>query len=178
MPVPNILAGTASGTTAQLDANFSYLSALVENLGSAITVSSGSVGIGGSPLVPFHVRAASSVLAMLTRSSDVTVNGASGVEMELGALSGATPVSAATMGAVLDNPATAGYLYLKTLTGGVLTEKLRVDTSGNMTVMVPATPPGLVTNRTMVMNLTSDTNLRISVRGSDGVTRAANITLA
>jgi len=30
----------------------------------------------------------------------------------------------------------------------------------------------------MVFNLTSNTNLRVSVRGSDGVTRTANITLA
>jgi hypothetical protein len=30
----------------------------------------------------------------------------------------------------------------------------------------------------MVFNLTSNTNLRISVRGTDGTTRTANITLA
>jgi hypothetical protein len=29
----------------------------------------------------------------------------------------------------------------------------------------------------MVFNLTSNTNLRISVRGSDGVTRTTNLTL-
>lgn len=41
-----------------------------------------------------------------------------------------------------------------------------------------ATPPTLGTNLEAVWNLTSDTNLRVSVRGSDGTTRTANITLA
>ena len=58
------------------------------------------------------------------------------------------------------------------------TERLRIDSSGNLISTAPTTPPTLSTNGTMVFNLTSDTNLRISVRGSDGVTRTANITLA
>jgi hypothetical protein len=68
--------------------------------------------------------------------------------------------------------------------GGFLTfytagsERTRIDTSGNLIQSAPTTPPSLATNRTMVFNLTSDTNLRVSVRGSDGVTRTANITLA
>jgi hypothetical protein len=38
-------------------------------------------------------------------------------------------------------------------------------------------PPPLTANLHCVMNLTSNTNLRISVRGTDGTTRVANITL-
>jgi hypothetical protein len=57
-------------------------------------------------------------------------------------------------------------------------ERLRIDTSGNLISTVPATPPTLAANSQMVFNLTSDTNLRISVRGTDGTTRTANITLA
>ena len=57
-------------------------------------------------------------------------------------------------------------------------EYFRIDGSGNMIPTLTATAPSLGTNRQMVFNLTSDTNLRISVRGADGTTRTANITLA
>lgn len=57
-------------------------------------------------------------------------------------------------------------------------ECLRLDSSGNAISKVPATPPTLAANSQMVFNLTSNTNLRVSVRGTDGVTRVANITLA
>jgi hypothetical protein len=58
------------------------------------------------------------------------------------------------------------------------TERARIDASGNLIQSAPTTPPSLATNGQMVFNLTSNTNLRVSVRGSDGVTRTANITLA
>jgi hypothetical protein len=58
------------------------------------------------------------------------------------------------------------------------TERMRLDASGNLIQSPPTTPPTLATNGQMVFNLTSNTNLRVSVRGSDGVTRTANITLA
>jgi hypothetical protein len=58
------------------------------------------------------------------------------------------------------------------------TERARIDSSGNLIQSAPTTPPLLATNGQMVFNLTSNTNLRVSVRGSDGVTRTANITLS
>ena len=69
------------------------------------------------------------------------------------------------------------------------TEVAVVDTAGAKRLrMIPstfdivsrltATPPSLGTNLDAVWNLTSDTNLRVSVRGSDGTTRTANLTLA
>ena len=57
-------------------------------------------------------------------------------------------------------------------------ESARIDSSGNLIQSAPTTAPTLATNGTMVFNLTSNTNLRVSVRGSDGVTRTANLTLA
>jgi hypothetical protein len=57
-------------------------------------------------------------------------------------------------------------------------ERARIDSSGNLIQSAPTTPPSLAANGQMVFNLTSNTNLRVSVRGSDGVTRTANITLA
>jgi hypothetical protein len=72
---------------------------------------------------------------------------------------------------------TAGLSGTVVISAGT-TERLRIDSSGNSISSPPATPPTLATNGQMVMNLTSNTNLRISVRGSDGTTRVANITLA
>lgn len=63
-------------------------------------------------------------------------------------------------------------------TGTGVPERMRLDASGNLIQSAPTTPPTLATNGQMVFNLTSNTNLRVSVRGSDGVTRTANITLA
>lgn len=64
--------------------------------------------------------------------------------------------------------------------GGAVTlsKVLEVDTSGNLIAKVNTSAPTLVENSNMTFSLTSNTNLRISVRGTDGVTRVANITLA
>jgi hypothetical protein len=73
-----------------------------------------------------------------------------------------------------------GRLVFSTTADGASapTERARIDSSGNLIQSAPTTPPTLATNGQMVFNLTSNTNLRVSVRGSDGVTRTANITLA
>lgn len=74
----------------------------------------------------------------------------------------------------------SGAITLSTRPAGVgasLTQRVRIDGVGNLIQSAPTTPPTLATNGQMVFNLTSNTNLRVSVRGSDGVTRTANITL-
>jgi hypothetical protein len=73
-----------------------------------------------------------------------------------------------------------GRLVFSTTADGASspTERMRIDSSGNVIHSAPATAPTLATNGQMVFNLTSNTNLRVSVRGSDGVTRTADITLA
>lgn len=58
------------------------------------------------------------------------------------------------------------------------TERIRVDQSGNVVKTVTASAPTLLSNNKMVFSLPSDTQLQISVRGSDGVTRTANIALS
>ncbi len=57
-------------------------------------------------------------------------------------------------------------------------EFARIDASGNLIHEAPAVVPSLARNQSIVMNLTSNTNLRISARGSDGTTRVVNLTLA
>lgn len=54
---------------------------------------------------------------------------------------------------------------------------LTITTGGNIISSPPASAPTLA-NGQMSINLTSDTNLRFTVRGSDGVLRTANLTLA
>lgn len=91
---------------------------------------------------------------------------------------GAT-IAAQVDGTAADN-SMPGRIVISTTPTGSSTpvERVRIDAAGNTIRVLQTTAPSLATNRQMVMNLTSDTNLRISVRGSDGVTRVANITLA
>ncbi len=58
------------------------------------------------------------------------------------------------------------------------TDRLVLDVSGNPIFTPSATPATLTTNGQLTVNATSNTNLRFSYRGSDGVTRIANLTLA
>jgi hypothetical protein len=55
--------------------------------------------------------------------------------------------------------------------------RARFDTTGPE-MWLPTSAKSLTTNSHMTFTLTSNTNLRFSVRGSDGTTRVANITLA
>lgn len=63
--------------------------------------------------------------------------------------------------------------------GGATTERLRITSDGHIIALsATTTPPTLATNGQWVMTPTSNTNMRISYRGSDGTTRVGNITLA
>lgn len=53
-----------------------------------------------------------------------------------------------------------------------------IDSGGNIITNVKTTAPSLSANQQMVFALTSNTNLRVLVRGTDGVTRSANLTLS
>ena len=58
------------------------------------------------------------------------------------------------------------------------TDRFYIDPSGNTIFTISSTPPTLSANSQLTVNATSNTNLRFSYRGSDGVTRVANLTLA
>ena len=62
------------------------------------------------------------------------------------------------------------------MAGGIL--RMRIDTNGNVIQTAPASPPALTAANQLALNMTSNTNLRISGRGSDGTTRVVNLTLA
>jgi hypothetical protein len=58
------------------------------------------------------------------------------------------------------------------------TAALDLDSSGNVIAKVNGTAPTLTVNSTMSFELTSNTNLKIFVRGTDGTTRSVSLTLA
>ena len=130
-----IFAGSAGGTTAQLDSNFSDL---YQTFGGGYR------------------------LGYIADSDVFTVGGSSYANYGLTSLAALVGLS--------------GYSGLALFTASVA--RLSIDGSGNISMFAPSTPPALAVNQTIVINLTSNTNLRISARGSDGVTRVANITLA
>lgn len=57
-------------------------------------------------------------------------------------------------------------------------ERMRIDASGNQINIPSNTAPTLTVNGQFNITPTTNTNARISYRGSDGVTRTADITLA
>lgn len=58
------------------------------------------------------------------------------------------------------------------------TERARIDASGNFIHQVNGSAPSLSTNSTMSFELTSNTSLKVVVRGTDGVTRSVSLTLS
>ena len=106
---------------------------------------------------------------------------------------GVTPVNMLTIGTGTFNASTvsgSSSLYSTVAQGLVIladglavatrggVNKLIANSAGDIISSVTGTAPSLTDNGYMVFNLTSNTNLRVSVRGSDGVTRTANLTLA
>lgn len=88
----------------------------------------------------------------------------------------------ASLGYLLFQNTTAGLIYTN---GGVPlvfgtsgNERMRIDSSGNLIYRVNGTAPTLSTNSTMSFELTSNTSLKIVVRGTDGTTRSVSLTLA
>lgn len=58
------------------------------------------------------------------------------------------------------------------------TERMRVDGAGNTVTTLTSTVPTLTGTMQMVFNRVSDTQVRLSMRGTDGVTRSTTLTLA
>jgi hypothetical protein len=149
----------------------------VVNLGSGQLYkdASGNVGIGAAPTAGYKldVYNASNNLVVIRSAST------SSASLELAANNNTPGVGGLN---IQQNSANDAYIFnlssAKMVFGTSGLERMQIDSSGNMIPIAQTTPPTLATNQQMVFNLTSNTNLRISVRGSDGTTRVANITLA
>lgn len=133
---------------------------------SAVELPTGSVGsLSGGPVNHAFISAN----AYATGSSDPAFAtwkyAASGVAQLL-------EVGGANLLALRQAP--SGLVDANIVWGDLMT----LDTNGNLVHTAPAVAPALTASGQMVFNLTSNTNLRVSVRGTDGVTRVANLTLA
>jgi hypothetical protein len=150
---------TFNASTGQPEVGFSLATASANSLG--IFGSGGNVGIGGTPSAALHVQRTSANsevrISTFTSGSPVLRLNAEGVN------GGSITYDRASTTLILES-------------GGV--NAIRIDASGNAITNVNTAAPTLSTNQQMVFALTSNTNLRISVRGTDGTTRVANITLA
>lgn len=92
--------------------------------------SSGYVGIGTtSPGSPLSVLSSISTAQGIYRNTDVSVAGAAGVTLELGALVGTTPTPAAQIVTVLDD-ANSGNMRFGTRSSGTVTERARINSAG------------------------------------------------
>lgn len=67
--------------------------------------------------------------------------------------------------------------YYTVLSDGFGTWKAYWDPNDNFVTKLTSTAPTLNTNKTMTFELTSNTSLKISVRGTDGTTRSVSLTL-
>jgi hypothetical protein len=82
-----------------------------------------------------------------------------------------------------DSGTTLGHVRLGSASGAMLfysgnSEKMRITAAGDLIHQVNGTAPTLSTNSTMSFELTSNTSLKIVVRGTDGTTRSVSLTLA
>ena len=121
--------------------------------------SSGNFGIGtSSPGAKLDVFSSGATLARFTRDL------ATDVVLQFGADNDGPIIEA------------AGVSTLRFFTSAG--ERMRLDASGNLIYQVNGTAPTLSTNSTMSFELTSNTSLKIVVRGTDGTTRSVSLTLA
>lgn len=164
----------ASDTTpslVDLDANFTE----VYQVRSLANVSSGKLGWFATPSVQWQVTLASGAGSPWVGIDQAVDN----PYIVLQRWSG----SGSTYGGARFKGTGNGAVVLETAPDAAIgsqtfTEALRVDSSRNLIPTLQTSAPSLSSSGQMVFTLTSNTNLRISVRGSDGTTRTANITLA
>jgi hypothetical protein len=130
-----ISAGTTSGTALNMAGDTSGVLQLATNGSTtAITVdTSQNVGIGtASPTYKLHVANSGFPALGVFRDLDVGSVGTAGQGIEFGARSGSTFTPGATITGFLDNPATTGGLQFLTRSSNTLTERMRIDSSGNV----------------------------------------------
>lgn len=142
-------------------------------LNSKITVRSTSSSASSPPFVIF--------------SRNTTTGSAIQTVGQLGwinTLTDGTSASPAWINCVSNNNAgsNTGNLYYNALTTHNFqintSTFVSIDSSGNLITNVNSSAPSLSTNKTMSFELTSNTQLKIVVRGSDGVTRSTTLTLS
>lgn len=145
--------------------------------------SSGNVGIGtATPAAKLDVNGPASVTSFTGSTRlGVTVKGSTAATDYSGIdFSGNNQIVPTARIAVL-SAASGSSLVFGTSSDyatGITNTALTIDFLGNIISKVNGTAPTLSTNSTMSFELTSNTSLRIVVRGTDGTTRSVSLTLA
>ena len=160
MPVPHILAGTAGGTTAQFDANWAYLGSVFTAASGRIALGTTDPTVGNGRMVVRHNTAEDG--GFVIDAGEVTTSPTLYLRNGLSSLPASLKFTANGLQFVDNN--------------GVI--KGEFDGAGNLRLRATGTPPTLTASREVAFNVISNTQFRISVRGTDGVTRVANLTLA
>jgi len=174
---PNFGAAALNASNTQLDklvTTFSISSAP----NNALTVdASGNVGINTTPSYRLEANQGGSSGAVVDVAR-LFANAGSTASARVVFGTTANGVNSGIIGAT--NSATGGLLVFQTAQEGTgtLTTRKTIDSSGNIIGSVNASAPSLTGNSTMVFSLPSDTQLRVSVRGSDGTTRTTTLTLS
>jgi hypothetical protein len=128
--------------------------------------SSGYVGIGiTSPGSPLSVLSSVATAQGIYRNTDVSVAGAAGVTLELGALVGTTPTPAAQIVTVLDDSNT-GTIRFGTRSSGTVSERARITSDGYLLVGTTNTSP-TTNNVNGFALLDAGTNIRMTATSSN-----------
>ena len=135
---------------------------------------SGNLGVGiTSPTARVHAYST-------TAMKQLTVDGIGAIKTGINFASGGT-----TYGQIyFDNNAPYDMSVLQQYSTGSLilgtnnTERARITSAGDLIQTANTTAPTLTTNGTVGIQRVSDTQLKLLMRGSDGVTRSVTLTLA
>jgi len=107
------------------------------------------LGIGtASPAVKLHVANSGVPAAGFYRDLDVTIVGTAAQRIEIGARNGSTFTPGAAIEGFLDNPATTGGMQFFTRSSSALTERMRIESSGNVGIGTTS-PDALLTVNTI-----------------------------
>jgi hypothetical protein len=122
-----------------------------------------------------------------TNSCIVSINGVVQIPTLAYAVSGTTLTftEAPAVGDVIDVrqlTTTTTVTYISNQSGNAEVsanyQKAQIDVTGNLVATLSATAPTLTANSTVSFQLVNNTTLAFIVRGTDGVTRTANVTLS
>ena len=152
-------------------------SSVVHNISgtTAMTLNSTGLGVGGSASARIHAIDSGGACALFTRAAAPSA-GLAAMYIQAPVSSGFSNTTLLTFwyqNTGISNPASE-TLSIRTNSA----ERIRYGSDGNAYHSLQGAVPSIPNDGEMVFNFTSNTNLRISARGSDGVTRVANITLA
>lgn len=170
----------------QADGAHTWFTAPSGTAGAAITFTermridaSGNVGIGRTPTLNLDVQAAGACIARLRGGTGTNQGSALYGTVGSDVSTWCIGARAAIYGGTPGNDSAIFTLGSLSLGSNGIPDRLLIDASGHQ-INTPGstTPPTLTVNGQLNITPTSNTNVRISFRGTDGVTRVANITLA